>query len=188
MADSSIKSKIVTTIEKLFSQKSFNLGAFVVLFAAMMGSIIIFSYAAPRPSGGGSPAISIFTSPSSQKLQVGHSTTIAIYEDSLDTGVKAVQVNLSYDPKMIDVVSLDSFTSRFDVKAQSSFGDGAINLDLGHIGSLMGKQLVANIVIKPKVGTGKANLIFKAGTTLISYDSSTNVLQKTVSGTYSLSR
>lgn len=140
-------------------------------------------------SAGGHKAankVSLSVSPSSQRVSITQNLVISIYEDSLSNSVNAVQATLNYDAAVFDFVGIDASTSPFEISAQSTGGNGVITIARGHVGSLTGKQLVANFTLKPKVSSGKTTIKFASGSQIVSSTTNTDIIQQFVSGSYSL--
>jgi hypothetical protein len=178
--------------QKLTKMRYINLVAFIAVFAAIAGSVVLFSsQAAPKNRGGGSnstvPTISI--TPSSQKnISPTNTLTLGIWEDSQSTPVNAVQANLTYDAKVFDFVNIDAAVSAFEIQAQAFGSNGTINIARGHVGNLTGKQLIAYITLKPKLSNVKSSRVDFAGDTILTSSTGTDVIKSKIGGIYSIGR
>ncbi len=143
--------------------------AIYALILGVAGYIIIRSQAAPNPP-------TIYLSPSSQTLAANTTFTVALRENSGTASVNALQANFSYDPNLVDFVSIDTTGSAFTTAAQATGGAGAVQISRGIIGSLTGDQLVANVTFKAKTSSGTAAMAFTSGTALVDASSNANLI------------
>jgi hypothetical protein len=97
-----------------------------------------------------------------------------------------LQANVTYPADTFEFIGIDASDSPFEISAQSSGGDGIVNIGRGHAGQLTGKQLVAKITFKSKATSGKASISFAAQSVLIRATDNANILQKTSGIRYSL--
>ncbi len=162
---------------------------FVLVFAAICAGIVLYANAAP--SGGGSGGggrkakITLSLSPSSQKVSASGDFTVGVWVNSYSDQINAVQANLTYDATKFDFVSIDGTNSAFELAAQGSGGNGTVYIARAHAGALIGSQLVANVVLKPKVTSGRTTISFASGSAVASYTDHLNILQQTLGGRYS---
>lgn len=177
-----------TFLKSLGSNRKLGMLAFVVVFGAIAASIIFSSSAAPKPRSSGTSGPSIYVTPASQKISYSSDFTLQVWEDSLSQPVNAVQANLIYSDSAFSVVDIDSSGSAFSVQAQSGVSNGIISIGRGNMTALTGKQLVANVTLRPKMTSGKTTINFASGTILSSADTNKNILKSTFGGNYSFSR
>ncbi len=170
-------------LNRSFGVKRFLPLGFIIIFAAVAGAIIFQASAAPRNSN----MVSLSLDPSSQRVSNGTVLTVAIWENSNNIGVNAVQADLKYSADKFDFVSIDSAGSAFEIEAQAKGGDGTITIGRGHVGSLTGKQLVAKINLRAKSADGKANISFTSRSKILKASDSSNILQQSKDASYRLS-
>jgi hypothetical protein len=108
----------------------------------------------------------VYLSPQSANHANGSTFTVQVRENSSQTPVNAVQVNLTYPVGMLKLVKVDTGPSKFKVQAQSQAANGQIQLARGSTAALTGDQLVVQITFQA-VGPGSAKLAFADGTALI---------------------
>jgi hypothetical protein len=116
--------------------------------------------------------------------------TVQVWEDSGLSTINAVQANLAYPLSKLNLVKIDSTSTAFGVEAQSSGGNGVINIARGSTTPLSGKQLVATLNFTPLTSTSKqrstASVTFTTGTALLSDVTNLDILAATYGGSYSL--
>ncbi len=176
--------------EKLTKKRYLNLVVFLVAFSAIAGSVIYFTSAAPKPKAGSSGNFTtptVYLSPTSGKVSSNNTLRLEIWEDSQSQPVNAVQTNLAFDANKFDVVSIDGSASAFDIQAQSASSAGSINIGRGHVGFLIGRQLVSVVTLKPK-SSGKTNINFSNGTVLVNATSNNDILSGKVGASFNIGR
>jgi hypothetical protein len=164
-------------------------GLFFVLAFAVITSLSAITTMAAKPQPvKATPNLSL--SPSSQTVQSGSTLTVQIWEDSGLSTINAVQANLAYPISKLNLVKIDSTSTAFGVEAQSSGGNGVINIARGSTTPLSGKQLVATLNFTPLTSTSKqrstASVTFTTGTALLSDVTNLDILAATYGGSYSL--
>lgn len=128
---------------------------------------------------------SLYLSPASTSVSQDTILVISIREDSGSEPVNAVQANLTYPADLLTFVSIGS-SSAFRIAAQSSGGNGSVEIARGALPAVSGNQLVASVRFKAKVGSGKANISFASGSSVLSAKSNANVMTSSPGGNYSL--
>ena len=135
------------------------------------------------------PPPTIYLSPETRTLAINTTFTVQVRENSSTTSVNAVQANISYPASLVDFVSIDATGSAFPTEAQSSGGNGQVNIARGVIGDATGDQLVATITFRTKTTGGAANMAFTSGTALVSSTNNQDILPSlsaTGGGTYTV--
>lgn len=101
----------------------------------------------------------------------GQEFVVHVYADSKREQVNAVQAVVAYPNEALTLVRVDTSQSAYPIRAYQASNDGTVTLSRGVIGSLEGKQLVADLVF---VGQ-------KSADARISFNMSSSVLLATLS-------
>lgn len=128
--------------------------------------------------------------PSSGSQVNGSQFTVYIKEMSNDQ-INAVQANLSYDPAVLQLVSLDTSGSSFNYPLAESGGDGSVNIARGVSGGsiLSGTQNVGALTFKVLSGTGNTTISFVSSSAIIRPSDGQNVWNGNTAGaTFALSQ
>lgn len=120
------------------------------------------------------PSVSI--APYSQSVGSSATFSVEVRANSGTTTVNAVQANINYPVDLLEVVGIDSSTSRFTSEAQATYSGGQIMLARGVIGGISGDQLIAKVTFRAKAQNGTANLAIAPGTSLVSASTNQNIL------------
>ena len=107
----------------------------------------------------------LYLSPASGTFAQGDTISIDIYEDSGTDTVNAVQANLSYPDNLLNFTGITS-SSAFNVEAQSTGGNGSVQIARGATTPVSGNQLVATVRFTAAAG-GQANISFTSGSAVI---------------------
>jgi hypothetical protein len=173
-------------------------GLFFVLAFAVVTTLSAYTTLAAKPQEVlKTPNLSL--SPSSQNVAAGSTLAVQVWEDSGIQSANAVQANMSYPIDKLNFVGIDTTNSAFGVEAQSSGGNGVINIARGSTSPISGRQLVATVKFtclsaassstakhRASSSAATATVSFTDGTVLLSDVSNSNILAATYSGTYSL--
>ncbi len=120
------------------------------------------------------------TDPATATTQNGQVATFSIWLDTGGQTVGALQANLTYPTDQYDFVSIDDSGSAFEIKAESTGGDGKVTIARGQIGGVTGKQLVAKVNLKAKTTGGQGNLAFTEDSRALTLtEEPQNILNKT---------
>jgi hypothetical protein len=161
---------------------------FVIAFAIITSLSAITTMAAKPQPVRSTPNLSL--SPSSASVSAGSTLAVQIWMDSGVSTVNAVQANLSYPLNKFNFVNIDSAGTAFGVEAQSTGGNGTVNIARGSTAPLSGKQLVATVNFTPLSSINKhrstASVTFTTGTALLSDVTNTSILAATYGGSYRL--
>jgi plastocyanin len=131
---------------------------------------------------------SLSFSPSSQTIKAGETLTLAVWADSVDQVVNAVQSNITYPADKFELVDVIDDGSAYEIKAETTRDSGSIAIARGHVGTLTGPQLVVKLTLKALVDTGTAKISFTDGTALVSSESNQNIVSQMGSGSYSFEK
>jgi hypothetical protein len=148
------------------------LSAFVIIFAAVGGYVLLTSKALPNPP-------TVYTTTPASFMPINNSFSVQVRENSSTNPVNAVQANLSYPTTLLTLVSVDLTGTAFTTTAQNTSGGGSIQLGLGTCGGCAaptGDQLVATLNFKTNTTGGAASVAFVNGTLLVSSTSNTDLL------------
>ena len=156
----------------------------LLIVAAITGGYIYYQDQNPPGKNGGSASLSLTAN--NKKVPKDHILTTAIWVDTGNQPVNAVQANLYYPNDKFGFVSIDSGGSAFEVEAQAIGGGGVIKIARGHIGSVYGRQLVAKVNLKAKANSGKAKLEFAKGSAVVRSTDNVDILGRTPSATFKL--
>jgi hypothetical protein len=158
-----------------------SLGLFVVLFAAIAAFVIFQVGAAPAA------AVTLSLSPSSQRMQVGATLSIAIKLNTNGQSVNTVQASLSYAPDKFEFVSIDGTNSAFAIDAQSGGASGMITVARGSITSVNSTSAhVATVNLRAIASGRKSQIRFMEDSLVLRSSDSVNILQKKVNGSYTI--
>jgi hypothetical protein len=177
------KSKQVSKLDHL----NILIGLFFVLIFAVITSLSAYSTLAAKPPVAlTTPNLSL--TPSSRSVSSGSTLSVQIWADSGSEPVNAAQVNLFYPVDKLNFVNISTSNSSFGVEAQSSGGNGQVNIARGSTSPVTGKQLIATVNFTPlsTKGNATAAVNFTSGTTLLSSTTNQNILAATYSGSYKL--
>jgi chitodextrinase len=144
---------------------------------------VVGSYLLAASHAAGTATISL--SPASSNVSLGSSFTVTIVENSGTTAVNAVQANLSYDQTKFQFVSVDTSTSPFTLTAQSSGGNGTVNIAIATSTPVTGQQTVAKVTFTA-IGLGSTPIDFAAGTGIADATNNTDVLGTSTGGSYTI--
>lgn len=166
---------------KLSDSPKFNRFSLLIFVLAMVpvGYFLLISRAAPPPPP------NIYLTPETQSIAISTNITFEIRANSGTTGVNAVQANLSYPTTLFDFVSIDSTGSSYSVEAQSTGGNGSINIARGVSGGstpLTGDRLIARFTLRSKTVGGSGNISFTAGSALVNASTNQNIVPLTSTG------
>lgn len=163
----------------------------IVLTGLIVAAILIFNRNdsksnQPTTNNQTESGPSLSFSPANQSVKTGETLTLAIWEDSGDVEINAVQAKISYPTDKFEFVGISTTNSAFEVEAQSSDTDGEIVIARGHVGKLTGRQLVVTIELKAKEIAGAANISFAEGTHLLNATDNQDVLSSKQTGVYTV--
>lgn len=168
-----------------FGSNRFGPLMFLLAFGIVGMYFGVMSFASPVDSAG--RAVNLSVEPSQRRLVAGETITVRVWEDSLSVPVNAVKAQLTYDKDAFDFVAIDSTVSSFSSDDSSTPTDGGVLLSRRASTGLIGRQLVASVVLRAKAETGNTSITFDGDSKLIHATDQTNVLQKTFDGTYFVS-
>jgi chitodextrinase len=157
----------------------------VVLAVAVIGSyLIIRSLAA---TGGSFSVV-----PATNSVAAGSNFTVTVYEDSGSNPTKSVQADLTYDQNALQFVSIDYSTSAFGTQAESTTGNGVVNMARSSFTDLTGSQVIGVITFKA-VSAGTTAVKFDAiavgtgnGNAIVSSTDNSNLLATQTDGSYTI--
>lgn len=125
-------------------------------------------------------------------LAPNETVTVSIRENSWATEINATQVDISYPVGLIDYVATVSevnpdnpygiifsgsaFSVAADATVDTNAGTISITRGVGGGGSLVGDQLIAQLVFRAKTVAGIADVTFLTSTALVAAQTSTNIL------------
>jgi chitodextrinase len=130
-------------------------------------------------------------SPSSSTVALGSTFTVTVSENSSTTATKTVQANMTYSSNL-QFVSVDYSTSAFGTQAQSTTGNGVVQIARASTTDLTGSQILGVITFKAiSAGTGTVNFDPIAvgtgsGNAIVSSTGNTNILGTQVNASYSI--
>lgn len=162
---------------------------FVLVFAVLGSLVISFGLAArkndPPKSFSTGPTLSV--SPTSQRTAVGQTLKLAVVVDSGDIAVNTVEAILTYPANTFDFVGIDGTGSAFPLAVQTTGGSGTIKITRAVTGDgVTGTQHVAYVSLRATAKDRAALVKFSDLSAVVDSQTVTNVLTKTVSGTYTI--
>jgi hypothetical protein len=95
--------------------------AFILAFGVLGGSLLIRSFAATAP---------LYLSPETQTVQQGSTFTVDV-RMSMSTAVDSVTAHITYDPTVMDFVSVNGANSVFPTQLAMTGGNGTVQIDRG---------------------------------------------------------
>ncbi|HSX46266.1 MAG TPA: hypothetical protein VLG27_04700 [Candidatus Saccharimonadia bacterium] len=126
------------------------------LNAILLATILVLS-ALPGQAWAGTGAI--YITPASSGLAAGASETLSL-RITPGTKVDGVQATVSYNSGALQLNSVDTSASPFDVQLQKSVGGGVITLALGNLsGGVSSDSLIANMNFTALAASGSASLV-----------------------------
>lgn len=126
----------------------------VVLGFAFIGAFFIVRSLA---AGSGQ----VYISPATASVQNGSNTTVAVRVNTAGPNADTAQMTLTYDPAKLQVVSIDSSSSPFNISANyKDNGSGTISGGAFTTTPVSGDLLIANITFKALAGSGSTALAF----------------------------
>lgn len=147
--------------------------------SSLLISILLFSTPVLAASA------NVYLSPSSSSVAKGSYITVSVRENSGAEPVNAAQISLSYPTSLLSFVSISS-TSAFSIVAQSSGGGGSVQIGRGALPAVSGTQTIATVRFKALASSGRATVSIKAGSSVISANSNSNIATGLSGGSYSL--
>jgi hypothetical protein len=129
----------------------------------------------------------MYLTPSSATVAIGDTFAVDIYEDSGTQDVNAAKADLTYNPNILEYVSVTS-SSAFSISASTSGGGGSVSIDRGAIPAVTGPQIVATVTFKGK-GGGTSAVNFGSGSKVLANSgpqANTNILTSTTGGNYTV--
>lgn len=134
----------------------------IITLAAMLASVSLANNAL---AGSG-----VFTAtPATFSLAQGSTLYVDLHENSSSTPVKAVEIDLKYPTQSLEIESIDTAGSGFDVQQVNTIGGGEVRIVRSASTPVTGDQRVARILIKG-TGLGQSKLTLDAGSSLTSSD------------------
>jgi hypothetical protein len=91
---------------------------------------------------------------------IGTTFSVPVYENSGDTQVNVVQANMNYDSSKLELISIDTGQSGFNVKVSESGGSGAVKITRGSTSPVTGSVLLATLMFKAMSDSGSSQLTF----------------------------
>jgi hypothetical protein len=173
---------------KLFAANRFGPLVFLLVFTTAGAAFIYQSGASPTNKSGSSTGATMYITPSKQTLTPSDSLIATVWVDSRRLPVNAVQAVIMYPADKLSYTSTEAASSQFTVAAQSDETPGKIVIARGSTTPLTGSQLVATVVFKPLVSSGKASLTIDKSSQLLSSDTNQNILSQFTGGQYQFSR
>lgn len=147
------------------------------------GGLLVVAQASSRPVA--AQAIdSIYLAPASGSYAVGSSFTIAVRENS-GSAVNAAEANLSYPVSALEYQSIDGSGSAFGIDANSTGGNGSVNIARGTTSPVTGDQLIAKVTFKVLAIT-TATIQMQSSSVVLSSSTNINVVNARNGGTYTL--
>jgi len=144
---------------------------------------VVGSYLLAASHAAGTSTLTL--TPGNQNVSLGASFTITIVENSGTTSVNAVQANLTYDQTKFQFVSIDTSTSPFTLVAQSSGGNGVVNIANATSTPVTGSQTVAKVTFTA-IGLGATPISFAAGSGIADSTTNTDTLGTATGATYTI--
>jgi hypothetical protein len=166
----------------------------VLVLAVLAGGYAVLSRGGGKtlrqrllPPAGKQTALSL--SPSKDALTVGKEATVSLVLDSGGRAVDAVDVDLTYDPQVLEVLKVEpqDIFAQYPIKSGKA---GRIRIaGLAAAGpsgpqAFTGRAELAKIILKPKKAVPKATLNFSDKSIVASKGK--NVLEKTGNGEYQI--
>ncbi len=132
-------------------------------------------------------AVTLSVTPVSEKLSLDQEFTFNVYIDTNNQSVNVVTAKLNYPSNNFEFVSIDTSESEFGVQAVNTGGSGNIEITRGSVTPVNSPNaLVGKVTLRPIVATEKAVVGFTANASVISSTTNTNILDKTVNGSFSI--
>jgi hypothetical protein len=125
-------------------------GVFILAFGAIGGTLLVRSFAATAP---------LYLSPETQTVQNGATFTVDV-RMSVNTTVDSVTAKVTYDPAVLDFVSVNTAESVFPTELQTSGGSGVVNISRGTFSpaSFPAGSLIATMTFTAKATTSTTSL------------------------------
>lgn len=161
-------------LKKANQSRTLYAAVFSILFAVTGALALVFTQAA------GTGKISLTADRST--LGINDTVNVTVYEESVEA-VNAVQADLTYNPAVMQFISIDTNSSGFNLAVQGTGGSGKVTIARGSVGDasprpITGRQVVG--VVKFKALTPGATSIGVANTSmLLSNSSNSNILSET---------
>lgn len=114
---------------------------------------------------------------SSTRVAVGERFKVAVYTNSSDTNVNAVQATVSYPTDLLEFADVNNESSGYPIKANQVTQAGSIEITKGVIGGVTGRTLVSEIEFVARK-SGKIKIGYdREGTVLLASANSSNILK-----------
>lgn len=125
----------------------------------------------------------IFLNPLSDSVRVGQTFNVDVAIKTDDNPINAVEANISYPTKYLQVVSTTVDESVFDITIRNTATNGNINLILGSTRARVGTLKVATITFKA-LAKANAQVIFKSPLNVVGYFTNSSLPYNSSNGTY----
>ncbi|MFO0920378.1 MAG: hypothetical protein U0451_01765 [Candidatus Saccharimonadales bacterium] len=131
--------------------------------------------------------VTLSVTPLSEKLSLNQDFTFNVYVDTDNQSVNVVTAKLNYPSDKFEFVNIDTSESEFGVQAVSTGGSGNIEITRGSVTPINSTNaLVGKVTLKPIVSSEKAIIGFTSSANVISSTTNTNILNKTINGSFSI--
>lgn len=131
--------------------------------------------------------VTLSVSPLSEKLSLNQDFTFNVYVDTDNQSVNVVTAKLNYPSDKFEFVNIDTSESEFGVQAVSTGGSGYIEITRGSVTPINSTNaLVGKVTLKPVASSEKAIVGFTSSANVISSTTNTNILNKTINGSFSI--
>lgn len=164
------------TNQAVFKRVTNLAGAGIVLLSLLFTTAPVYAASA-----------SVYLSPSGSTVAKGSSLYVSVRENSGGEPVNAAQINLSYPTNLLSFVSISS-SSAFGIVAQNSGGGGSVQIGRGALPAVSGTQTIATVRFKALADSGRATVSIKAGSSVISANSNSNIATGLSGGSYTLTK
>lgn len=123
---------------------------FIVAFGAAGSALLLRSFAATAP---------LYLSPESQSVQKGSTFTVDV-RMNINSTVDSVSAKITYDPAVMDFVSIDAANSVFPSELLMNGGNGTVNINRGTFTPAVfpGGSLVATVSFTAKSSVSSSAL------------------------------
>jgi hypothetical protein len=121
---------------------------------------------------------SLSMSANTSNLANGGTLNLAIYENSGDESVNAVEAKITYPTQKFDFLSVNN-SDAFSVVAQNTDTSGQLDIVRGALSPVKGTQLVVTLNLKAKKGMSGVAVDFSSGSLVLASATSTNILSTT---------
>lgn len=130
---------------------------FVLLFGIIGATLLVRSFASTAP---------LYLSPETQTVQNGSTFTVDI-RMSMSTNVDGVTAHVTYDPAVMDFVSVDASNSIFPTALSMTGGNGKVDIDRGTFSPTVfpSGSLVARITFNAKTASASSSLQLRGNVT-----------------------